>query len=98
MIVELNVPFDEKEHAKAMGARWNPVKKTWYVVDCEDLSVFSKWFYYWQKQPNKERTPTKQGKQSKKKKVVKAKKGPRIHNPITIGRNYIKIVSDSVPW
>lgn len=43
MIVWLNVPFAEKDQAKALGARWNPVKKKWYVKDATDLSPFSAW-------------------------------------------------------
>jgi RES domain-containing protein len=27
--VELNVPFDDRARAKALGARWNPTKKAW---------------------------------------------------------------------
>ena len=28
----LNVPFKEKEKAKSMGARWDPSRKSWYVL------------------------------------------------------------------
>lgn len=31
----LNVPYLEKDDAKALGARWNPVRKFWY---CEELT------------------------------------------------------------
>ena len=41
----LVVPFAEKEQAKSLGARWNPVEKKWYVPDdlLHDLSPFAKW-------------------------------------------------------
>jgi len=27
----LKVPFSQKDEAKAMGAKWNPDKKRWYI-------------------------------------------------------------------
>ena len=38
----LNCPFDEKDQAKALGARWDAAKKRWYV-DVADLAPFSRW-------------------------------------------------------
>lgn len=29
----LHVPYSEKDEAKALGARWNPDLRTWYVPD-----------------------------------------------------------------
>jgi ribonuclease HI len=31
--VYLNVPFAKKDEAKALGARWDPQKKKWYIFD-----------------------------------------------------------------
>lgn len=41
----LDVPFAEKDQAKALGARWNPAEKKWYVPDelTADLTQFQKW-------------------------------------------------------
>ncbi len=41
----LEVPFSEKDEAKALGARWNPSARKWYVPDalCEDLTPFARW-------------------------------------------------------
>lgn len=39
----LNVPYSEKDEAKALGAKWNPDLKKWYVVDRNDYYKFSKW-------------------------------------------------------
>jgi len=40
----LNVPYSEKDEAKALGARWNPKVKKWYInVPQEDYIKFSKW-------------------------------------------------------
>jgi ribonuclease HI len=32
-LVWLNVPYAQKDRAKALGARWNPGEKSWYVPD-----------------------------------------------------------------
>ena len=44
-MIELEVPFAEKDAAKALGARWNPQIKKWYIPDqLEDEKVqFAKW-------------------------------------------------------
>lgn len=42
MRTDLNVPFAEKDEAKALGARWDPARKRWYVQD-KDLAPFAKW-------------------------------------------------------
>lgn len=30
--IDLNVPYELRELAKACGARWDPIKKTWYCM------------------------------------------------------------------
>ena len=39
----LNVPYEEKEEAKALGARWNPEYKKWSVFLGKDYYKFDKW-------------------------------------------------------
>ena len=41
----LDVPFREKEQAKALGARWDAVSKRWYVPEAlsNELDAFQKW-------------------------------------------------------
>lgn len=41
--VYLNVPYHEKEEAKALGARWDPVRWAWYVPPGVDLRKFDRW-------------------------------------------------------
>lgn len=43
MRINLNCPFPEKDQAKALGARWDGARKTWYIVDVEDLTPFMRW-------------------------------------------------------
>jgi hypothetical protein len=39
----LNVPYAEKDDARALGARWNPGRKRWYVPAGVPLEPFEKW-------------------------------------------------------
>lgn len=39
----LNVPYAEKDEARALGARWNPGKKRWYAPPGVALDAFQKW-------------------------------------------------------
>lgn len=41
--VNLKVPFNEKDQAKALGARWNAEIKQWYVPQGVDSKPFEKW-------------------------------------------------------
>jgi hypothetical protein len=39
----LNVPYADKDAAKALGARWDADKKKWYVPATVDIAPFAKW-------------------------------------------------------
>ncbi len=44
MSLYLNVPYGEKDEAKALGAKWNPKVKKWYIdTKPEKYADFSKW-------------------------------------------------------
>ena len=43
MKVILKVPYEEKDQAKLLGARWDSAKKTWFVLDPENLSIYARW-------------------------------------------------------
>ena len=43
MRINLVTPFAEKDKAKALGARWDSVRKNWYIVDVADLTPFARW-------------------------------------------------------
>jgi len=39
--IYLNVPYEEKDHVKSLGARWDPAKKKWWVQDMKaDLEIY----------------------------------------------------------
>lgn len=39
----LNVSFAQKDEAKALGARWDALKKKWFVPAGKDVGLFAKW-------------------------------------------------------
>jgi len=41
--IYLTVPFAQKDEAKKLGAKWDAPQKKWYVLEDNDLSLFSKW-------------------------------------------------------
>ena len=40
-MLELNVPYSEKDIAKKLGAKWNPNSKCWYVPMRKDFYQLS---------------------------------------------------------
>jgi hypothetical protein len=43
MRINLVTPFAERDAVKAFGARWDGVKKLWYITDVDDLTPFMRW-------------------------------------------------------
>ena len=41
--INLKVPFNEKDQAKSLGARWNAEAKLWYVPQGSEAAPFEKW-------------------------------------------------------
>ena len=41
--IYLNVPFEEKEEVKSLGARWDRNKRSWYIRPGVDPKPFSRW-------------------------------------------------------
>lgn len=41
--ISLKVPFNEKDQAKSLGARWNAEAKHWYIPQGIDAAPFEKW-------------------------------------------------------
>ncbi len=41
--VELRVPYEDKDEAKRLGARWDAVSRLWYVPDELDPARFERW-------------------------------------------------------
>lgn len=41
--IYLNVPYAQKDEAKALGARWDAANKKWYAPANKDITLFAKW-------------------------------------------------------
>ena len=41
--VDLRVPFEDKDEAKRLGARWDASVRAWYVPDALDPEPFARW-------------------------------------------------------
>lgn len=39
----INVPFQEKNDARALGARWDREQKSWYIPECVNTALFERW-------------------------------------------------------
>jgi len=39
----LDVPFEEKDQAKGLGARWDPAVKRWFIPPGKDPAIFERW-------------------------------------------------------
>lgn len=39
----LNVPYAQKDAAKALGARWDAAAKKWFVPAGKDIALFAQW-------------------------------------------------------
>ncbi len=43
MRVDLKVPYEQKDDAKRLGARWDRERRVWYVPDGVDPAPFARW-------------------------------------------------------
>ena len=43
MRIMLNVPYAEREKAKALGCKWSGAEKRWYIDDPDDVGPFMVW-------------------------------------------------------
>lgn len=55
MRIDLKVSYAEKDKAKALGARWDPGRRVWYIIDVENLKPFWKWIPGHLKKPSEPR-------------------------------------------
>ena len=53
MRTNLNVPYEEKDKARALGAQWDSARKTWYIENVENIKLFLPWINDKLKQPTK---------------------------------------------
>jgi hypothetical protein len=41
--IYLTVPFAQKDAAKALGAKWDPAHKKWYIPASVNITPFARW-------------------------------------------------------
>lgn len=49
--VYLAVPYEEKGKSKALGAKWDPKARSWYVPEQGELAPFERWLPRWALDP-----------------------------------------------
>lgn len=96
MRINLKCPFSEKDQAKALGARWDPARKVWYVENAADLAPFARWLAGVQ-QVNEDR-PEKIG--GRKKRGAKRAHRPPAGGCTTVGKDYVEDLAEYEvpPW
>jgi hypothetical protein len=88
--IYLNVPFAQKDEAKALGARWDAIKKKWFVPADKDIALFARW----QTEAGAvESLPSKTSSSSSS--SQKTASGARTHATIT---NFVAYNGDTPPW
>jgi hypothetical protein len=85
----LNVPFAEKDEAKALGARWDAIKKKWFVPAGKDVALFAKW----QTESGAVESPSL--KTSSSSSASKSATGAKTHATI---ENFVAYNGDAPPW
>lgn len=43
MRINLTCPYEDKDEAKSLGARWDAAKKVWYIINPTSLAPFARW-------------------------------------------------------
>lgn len=89
MRVNLVCPYDEREAVKRLGARWDPERRCWYVIDPDNLGKFMRWL------PKTGAPVAKPGKKSKRPK----KSAQWIDKPrVTIAPPVESCSCNALPW
>jgi hypothetical protein len=39
----LTVPYEQRDAARQLGARWDPGRKLWFVENVENINAFARW-------------------------------------------------------
>jgi len=95
----LNVPFAEKDAAKALGARWDAANKKWYVSSDKDITLFAQW----QPQSGTLESPAAKTSVPKSRTASAKNNSPAAHagtGVVThpVDKNFIAYNGDEPPW
>jgi len=83
--IYLNVPFAQKDEAKALGARWDAIKKKWFVPADKDITLFARW----QAEPG--------SMESSKLETSSKKSAPSAKTHATV-KDFVAYNGDTPPW
>lgn len=99
--LRIHVPFEQKDAAKALGARWLPAEKTWYVPHGIDVNLFSRWWSTDLKTAHKEPQPRDANASTKRARTSRpsVKSSPNTQRGFVTGPETIAIEgSPKLPW
>ena len=90
----LNVPFAQKDAAKALGARWDAASKKWYVPADKDITLFAQW----QSQSGTTETPATSTRAAPTKNVASPNTAASGIITYPADKNFIAYNGDEPPW
>jgi hypothetical protein len=99
--IRLNVPYPEKDEAKALGARWDPKGRFWYVPEGQAATQFERWL------PNTRESAQPSGNVQSNVGIVQPVRkqtadlfGPNdlIVGKTIVGSEYFDVGHDCIPW
>jgi hypothetical protein len=88
----LNVPFAQKDEAKALGAKWDAVKKKWYVPTDKDMMLFRQWHV------NQDAVTPQRTKASSKSKTSESSKNSEGIYTYALDKEFVAYNGDLPPW
>ncbi len=88
----LNVPFAQKDEAKALGARWDAVQKKWFIPADKNITLFARWQTEsgTVQSPGSKTSPAKTGSSS-----GKTAAGVKTHATV---KDFVAYNGDAPPW
>lgn len=95
----LNVPFAQKDAAKALGARWDATNKKWYVPADKDITLFAQWQPQSDSSESPSTTTSKPGSRA-----TPSKTSSSANNTTTgvitypVDKNFVAYNGDGPPW
>jgi hypothetical protein len=90
--IYLNVPFAQKDEAKALGARWDAVEKKWFVSADKDILLFARW------QPESGAAQSPSSKTASAKTGSSSKKSANGVKTHAAAKDFVAYNSDAPPW
>ena len=95
----LNVPFAQKDAAKALGARWDAANKKWYVPADKDITLFAQWQPLAGTPESPSTTTSKPREQtSSTNNVSSANNAPTRVITYPVDKNFVAYNGDEPPW